>query len=102
MANKKIGYIQPQVPIEIGGLVYRHLIAYARARHQAPAEAINSILGDWAEGREGIRNPFAGSIPLMTQAAYAPTSPDEDLEEGDDDEALRIQEERIAKTASIW
>lgn len=102
MANKKTGFIQPQVPIEVGGLIYRHLLPYAKARHQAPAEAINSILGDWAEGREGIRNPFAGAIPLMTQTAYTPSPLEEEDPEEDNDEALRIQEERIAKTGSLW
>lgn len=103
MGNTKKGFIQPRVPLEIGGLVYRHLLPYARSRNMAPAEAINAILGDWAEGREGIRNPFAGTIPVLSQAAAAYT-PEEDEPEEDDKEiaAQQAVEERIARTASIW
>ena len=102
MGNTKKGFIQPRVPLEIGGLVYRHLLPYARSRNMAPAEAINAILGDWAEGREGIRNPFAGTIPVLSQTAGAYTPEDEDLEEDDEELAAQQQiEDRIAKTASM-
>jgi len=103
MANSKKGYIGPRVPLEIGGLVYRHLTAYAKARNMAPAEAINAILGDWAEAREGVRNPFAGGMLIQGTSYTPPPEPEE--EEDDEDAELAAQQvidERLVRTASMW
>ena len=102
MATRKPGFLYPSVAIKAHSSVHLHLDAYAEARHLTLGQAINTILGDWADALDGKPSPFGSSILLGGATASAGMSEETRQQEERQAQEARAREERVANSASQW
>lgn len=99
MATRKQGFVYPNPAIKEGSVVHLHLVVYAQTRNLSLGQAINAILGDWADALDGKPSPFGSPVILGGTATSTGLTEEQRHQHEREDQA---RDQRVASTASQW